>query len=199
MVSAASRPTLAKNARMGHPLFITGKEEQTPEKAGPPAEFDPETGLNYNRARYYNPTSGRFISEDPIKFKGGINFYSYVKNNAVDWSDPDGKGMSGGTLATIWNGTVNGLSWIKCSITASYCLTGLQGLVNSLNMANYNAPPSQTYDTLLNTADATHNATGSSLYLNQACAANHNCMAAFESCGTAGQANPLPTPPIPGP
>ena len=37
MVSAASQPTLAKSARMGHPLFIMGKEEQTPEKAGPPA------------------------------------------------------------------------------------------------------------------------------------------------------------------
>ena len=50
-------------------------------------EFDPEAGLNYNRARYYNPTSGRFISEDPIKFKGGIDFYAYVHNDPADLID----------------------------------------------------------------------------------------------------------------
>jgi hypothetical protein len=34
--SAASQPTLAKNARMGHPHFVMGKKEQSVEKAGPP-------------------------------------------------------------------------------------------------------------------------------------------------------------------
>jgi RHS repeat-associated protein len=34
-------------------------------------EFDKETGLYFNRARYYDPTGGRFISEDPIGFGGG--------------------------------------------------------------------------------------------------------------------------------
>jgi RHS repeat-associated protein len=53
-------------------------------------EFDPETGLNYNRARYYNPTSGRFMSEDPIQFKGGNNFYVYVRNNPLRFRDPRG-------------------------------------------------------------------------------------------------------------
>jgi RHS repeat-associated protein len=50
-------------------------------------EFDSETGAYYYRARYYNPTSGRFISEDPIKFKGGINFYAYVHNDPADLID----------------------------------------------------------------------------------------------------------------
>ena len=36
-------------------------------------EFDKETGLYYYRARYYDPMEGRFISKDPIGFKGGIN------------------------------------------------------------------------------------------------------------------------------
>jgi RHS repeat-associated protein len=35
-------------------------------------------GLFYYRARYYNPTFGRFISEDPIEFTGGINLYAYA-------------------------------------------------------------------------------------------------------------------------
>ena len=53
-------------------------------------EFDPETGLYYYRARYYDPVSGRFLSEDPIGFAGGINFYAYVRNNPVGLRDPKG-------------------------------------------------------------------------------------------------------------
>lgn len=53
-------------------------------------EFDTETGLYYYRARYYNPQTGRFISEDPIEFLGGINFYAYVGNNPVGRTDPLG-------------------------------------------------------------------------------------------------------------
>jgi RHS repeat-associated protein len=54
-------------------------------------EFDAETGLNYNRARYYNPITGRFISEDPLVFSGGgPNFYAYVGNDPVLFIDPTG-------------------------------------------------------------------------------------------------------------
>jgi RHS repeat-associated protein len=53
-------------------------------------EWEPESGLYYYRARYYDPKIGRFISEDPIGFGGGINFYSYVENNPVNYVDPDG-------------------------------------------------------------------------------------------------------------
>ena len=53
-------------------------------------ESDPETGLYYYRARYYDPTIGRFISQDPIGFKAGPNFYDYVANNPVDFVDPRG-------------------------------------------------------------------------------------------------------------
>jgi RHS repeat-associated protein len=53
-------------------------------------ESDPETGLNYYRARYYDPTTGRFFSQDPIRFAGSINFYSYVSNNSVLRIDPSG-------------------------------------------------------------------------------------------------------------
>lgn len=54
-------------------------------------EFDSETGLNYNRARYYNPIAGRFISEDPLGFGGsGSNFYPYVGSDPTDLVDPLG-------------------------------------------------------------------------------------------------------------
>ncbi|WP_240997824.1 RHS repeat domain-containing protein, partial [Pseudomonas viridiflava] len=35
--------------------------------------FDAETGLHYNRHRYYNPGTGRFLTPDPIKLAGGLN------------------------------------------------------------------------------------------------------------------------------
>jgi RHS repeat-associated protein len=58
-------------------------------------EFDTETNLYYDRARYLDPTTGRFISEDPIGFKGGANFYRYVRNNAVNLTDPTGHTLQG--------------------------------------------------------------------------------------------------------
>jgi RHS repeat-associated protein len=49
-------------------------------------------GFYYMRARYYDPDVGRFISEDPIGFKGGdVNLYAYVQNNPVNFVDPSGK------------------------------------------------------------------------------------------------------------
>jgi RHS repeat-associated protein len=48
------------------------------------------TGLYYYRARYCSPELQRFISEDPIRLAGGINFYSYIKNNPIISNDPKG-------------------------------------------------------------------------------------------------------------
>ena len=48
------------------------------------------TGLYYYRVRYYNPAIGRFISEDPIGFLGGINEYVYVDDDPMDFIDPFG-------------------------------------------------------------------------------------------------------------
>ena len=53
-------------------------------------EWDPESGLYYYRARYYDPNTGRFISDDPIKFEGGMNFYAYVHNDPANRIDPFG-------------------------------------------------------------------------------------------------------------
>jgi len=48
-------------------------------------------GWYYMRARYYDPSVGRFISEDPIGFDGGdVNLYGYVLNNPVHFVDPLG-------------------------------------------------------------------------------------------------------------
>lgn len=58
-------------------------------------ESDPETGLYYDRARYYDPTAGRFVSEDPLgKDSGDLNFYRYVQNAPTNQSDPSGCGRT---------------------------------------------------------------------------------------------------------
>ena len=54
-------------------------------------EFDSESGLMYYRARTYDPTTGRFLQEDPIGFRGGdINLYRYVRSNPTNRMDPSG-------------------------------------------------------------------------------------------------------------
>jgi uncharacterized protein RhaS with RHS repeats len=50
---------------------------------------DPETGLHYNRHRYYDPAMGRYISTDPIKLAGGISLHQYAPN-PIQWIDPLG-------------------------------------------------------------------------------------------------------------
>nr|WP_223964456.1 RHS repeat-associated core domain-containing protein [Burkholderia diffusa] len=52
-------------------------------------QFDDETGLHYNRYRYYDPSSGRFVSKDPIGLAGGVNVYQYAPNPTL-WIDPLG-------------------------------------------------------------------------------------------------------------
>ncbi|HAV4443797.1 TPA: type IV secretion protein Rhs, partial [Acinetobacter baumannii] len=51
--------------------------------------FDEETGLHYNRYRYYSPYIGRFVSKDPIGLLGGHNVYAYAPNS-IAWIDPLG-------------------------------------------------------------------------------------------------------------
>jgi len=68
-------------------------------------ESDAETGLYYYRARYYDPGAGRFLSEDPLRFRVGINHYRYVRNNPVNLTDPTGlyqlKGFTPGDAANM--------------------------------------------------------------------------------------------------
>ena len=47
-------------------------------------QYDEESGLHYNRHRYYDPTIGRYITQDPIGLFGGINFYRYPLNPNQD-------------------------------------------------------------------------------------------------------------------
>ncbi|QVN21773.1 RHS repeat-associated core domain-containing protein [Burkholderia pyrrocinia] len=50
---------------------------------------DDESGLNYNRYRYFDPSTGRFVSLDPIGLEGGENLYRFA-SNLFGWIDPLG-------------------------------------------------------------------------------------------------------------
>ena len=76
------RSETAKRADVRNPLRFQGQY------------FDVETGLHYNRYRYYDPQVGRFIGKDPIGFAGGLNIYAYAPN-PVDWIDPLGLAKRG--------------------------------------------------------------------------------------------------------
>jgi RHS repeat-associated protein len=65
-------------------------------------EWDAEAGLYFYRARYYDPSIGRFINADPIGFSGGdVNFYVYVQNNPVNFADPYGLITLGGIVRSL--------------------------------------------------------------------------------------------------
>lgn len=80
-ISGASRafsPIRFSQGSTPNTLKYTGREQ------------DP-SGLYYYRARYYDPETRRFLTEDPIGFDGGVNFYVYAENNPVVGNDPTGK------------------------------------------------------------------------------------------------------------
>lgn len=66
--------------------------------------LDPETGLYYFRARYYNAAIGRFLSPDPVGYFDGPNVYVYVGNDPLNFIDPTGL-----LKETVVNGASN--SW----------------------------------------------------------------------------------------
>jgi RHS repeat-associated protein len=65
---------------------------------------DAETGLHYNRQRYYDPNQGRYLTPDPLGTPDGPNGYAYVAYNPLRYVDPDG------LVLFAFDGTGNDLS-----------------------------------------------------------------------------------------
>ncbi len=92
-------------------------------------ESDPDTGLVYYRARWYASQLGRFISEDPIGFRGhDLDLYAYVKNDPNRFKDPSGRdiyGITGSGSASIGLGNggavsanyLIGLNFTSCGLS----------------------------------------------------------------------------------
>jgi RHS repeat-associated protein len=85
-------------------------------------EWDAEIGLYHYRARYYSAETGRFLSEDPIRFDAGPNFYAYTANNPLSAFDPlglDWMEYTGQTL-TLYGGKLGDTSktLMQCKATS---------------------------------------------------------------------------------
>ena len=65
----------------------------------------------YYRARYYDQATGRFVSEDPLQFSTGPNFYVYIRNSPIDRVDPFGLDWLN-NLADFSSGTGSVLSLV---------------------------------------------------------------------------------------
>jgi RHS repeat-associated protein len=72
---------------------------------------DDESGLIYMRARYYEPSRGRFISEDPAM--DGSNWFTYCGNDPISYGDPTGKAKIsiGGIYWIEWQNKDGDLAW----------------------------------------------------------------------------------------
>jgi RHS repeat-associated protein len=68
----------ASSGSLTNPFRYTGRE------------WDTETNLQFSRFRYYDPSVGRFLTEDPLGFKAAPNFYPYVDNRPTRYRDPLG-------------------------------------------------------------------------------------------------------------
>ena len=83
----------APNSLWGLPLLESWESKQAeplnPNLLFAGQYFDQESGLAYNRFRYYDPQSGCYLKSDPIGLNGGETPYAYV-HNPMGWIDPFG-------------------------------------------------------------------------------------------------------------
>ena len=89
--------------------------------------FDAETGMHYNYHRYYDPETGRYITADPIGFKGGINFFSYVGNNTLKRIDPYGLWCGSGISEWLVPDQPEGYDFSMCCKGHDDCYDGKDG------------------------------------------------------------------------
>ncbi|WP_158227156.1 RHS repeat-associated core domain-containing protein [Mangrovitalea sediminis] len=94
----------------GEYLAYGGLVLETPNGTDNPIRFpgqyhDPETGLYYNRHRYYSPLLGHYIQPDPLGLKGGLNLYQYSWN-PIQHSDPLGLCNEGPAVVTSATGAM---------------------------------------------------------------------------------------------
>ena len=69
---------------------------------------------SYYRARYHDPTRSRFVSEDPIGFNRGINFYRYSQNSPVVQTDPFGEDA----IVTLWPNGARGYGHVGIGVNS---------------------------------------------------------------------------------
>jgi RHS repeat-associated protein len=112
-------------------------------------EFDTETNLYYMRARYFDPATGRFISEDPSGFNDGANFFRYVRNNPINYTDPLGlttyKGFPADKEADLRNAVNEALKKLRDTCSTGHSCAGADGpkIANAIQNATFVWKPKQ--------------------------------------------------------
>jgi RHS repeat-associated protein len=102
---------------------IEGEREVCPFRW--PGQYeDTETGLYYNRHRYYDPETGLHVSQDPIGLEGGIALYAYV-HDPLTWNDPFGLAACHGNSRA--NGRANHVYVIRDRHTGEVHKYGISG------------------------------------------------------------------------
>lgn len=108
LAQLATRPGQAPDIRhyqvdhIGTPLLLSDDQGRVTWRSGGPGDgvdqplrhpgqmHDAESGLHYNRFRYYDPDSGYYLSQDPIGLAGGEHVYLYANGDPVNLADPLG-------------------------------------------------------------------------------------------------------------
>jgi RHS repeat-associated protein len=110
-------------------------------------------GLYYYRARYYDPMRSRFISQDPIQYAGGINYYAYVGDDPVIFIDPLGLcWIYQQSTGRIWHNTADNTAMVRVGVGYAGHGVGLnnpayQGVPNvgPLPQGTYTIGPQRTH------------------------------------------------------
>jgi RHS repeat-associated protein len=85
--------------------------------------YDSETGLHYNGARYYDPSTGRYLTSDPIGIDGGLNTYLYASANPLRNIDPTGLVDWEGTQVSVGAAIGVGATFTRLNLS-SKCVNG---------------------------------------------------------------------------
>jgi RHS repeat-associated protein len=101
----------------GTPVDSTAPERTARSSVGNPFLFhgqftDPDTGLVYLRARWYDPFTGTFLQRDPMEFEDSVNLYAGMGNNPVSYRDPSGHSIIAKGKALV----ITGMSDVRAGL-----------------------------------------------------------------------------------
>ncbi|EMW21459.1 RHS repeat-associated core domain protein [Escherichia coli 2845650] len=173
----------------------------------PGQQYDEESGLYYNRNRYYDPLQGRYITQDPIGPVGGGNPYSYVLNNPAQFIDPTGLTQEDNwTYGEVGNSCVTsqrdftpppGLADMKASIGAACSRNNASRNCHPVDGSNASAPSDKAaWENIQNATNGKDLSGGGNMFCvgNEDCAVVHSCREIVNARHPAGRVRERVTP-----